>query len=162
MASASSVAATLVARLLKGERAEAQPAGPTGPKAARADATITLKINGENRSVAIDNRTTLLDALRERLALTGSKKGCDHGQCGACTVLVNGRRINSCMTLALMHEGGFPPTDTLVAAQTVVIFSPNLPHAPLALTLKPGGTFTGTVHDSATGAPAGSLPPRTR
>jgi xanthine dehydrogenase YagT iron-sulfur-binding subunit len=53
----------------------------------------------------VDPRVTLLDALRERLQLTGSKKGCDHGQCGACTVLVNGRRINSCLTLAVMHEG---------------------------------------------------------
>jgi xanthine dehydrogenase YagT iron-sulfur-binding subunit len=65
----------------------------------------TLKINGKDYNVDVDSRTTLLDALRERLHLTGSKKGCDHGQCGACTVLVNGRRINSCLTLAVMHEG---------------------------------------------------------
>jgi xanthine dehydrogenase YagT iron-sulfur-binding subunit len=64
-----------------------------------------LKINGAERNVSLDPRTTLLDALREHLNLTGSKKGCDHGQCGACTVLVNGRRINSCLSLAVVHEG---------------------------------------------------------
>ena len=64
-----------------------------------------LKINGKEYALDVDPRTTLLDALRERLHLTGSKKGCDHGQCGACTVLVNGRRVNSCLTLAVMHEG---------------------------------------------------------
>jgi xanthine dehydrogenase YagT iron-sulfur-binding subunit len=61
-------------------------------------------INGQRREADIDVRTTLLDLLREHLALTGSKKGCDHGQCGACTVLVNGRRINSCLALAVMHQ----------------------------------------------------------
>ncbi len=66
---------------------------------------VKLKINGKDYAVDVDPRTTLLDALRERLYLTGSKKGCDHGQCGACTVLVNGRRVNSCLTLAVMHEG---------------------------------------------------------
>src|SRR6266699_139991 len=66
---------------------------------------VHLKINGKSYALDVDPRVTLLDALRERLHLTGSKKGCDHGQCGACTVLVNGRRINSCLTLALMHEG---------------------------------------------------------
>lgn len=67
--------------------------------------TISLKVNGETCDLAIDNRTTLLDALREHLHLTGTKKGCDHGQCGACTVMVDGRRINSCLTLAVMHDG---------------------------------------------------------
>jgi len=66
---------------------------------------FSLKVNGQARELALDPRTTLLDALREHLELTGSKKGCDHGQCGACTVLVNGTRINSCLTLAVMHEG---------------------------------------------------------
>jgi xanthine dehydrogenase YagT iron-sulfur-binding subunit len=66
---------------------------------------VQLQINGQPHSLALDPRTTLLDALREHLALTGSKKGCDHGQCGACTVLIDGRRINSCLTLAVMHDG---------------------------------------------------------
>ena len=65
--------------------------------------TITLNVNGRRRELRVLPETTLLDALRERLDLTGSKKGCDHGQCGACTVLVNGRRINACLTLAVMH-----------------------------------------------------------
>ena len=77
------------------------------PKAALASPTVPvrLRINGTEHSVELDTRTTLLDALREHLHFTGAKKGCDHGQCGACTVLVNGRRINSCLTLAVMHEG---------------------------------------------------------
>ena len=66
---------------------------------------VNLKINGKDYALDVDPRVTLLDALRERLHLTGSKKGCDHGQCGACTVLVNGRRINSCLSLAVTHEG---------------------------------------------------------
>jgi xanthine dehydrogenase YagT iron-sulfur-binding subunit len=66
---------------------------------------ISLTVNGRREQRAVDPRTSLLDLLREHLALTGSKKGCDHGQCGACTVLVNGRRINACLTLAVMHEG---------------------------------------------------------
>src|SRR5258707_10709683 len=67
--------------------------------------SVILQINGRSHSLTLDPRTTLLDALREHLALTGSKKGCDHGQCGACTVLIEGRRINSCLTLAVMHDG---------------------------------------------------------
>jgi xanthine dehydrogenase YagT iron-sulfur-binding subunit len=66
---------------------------------------VRLSINGQVRELQLDPRTSLLDALREHLQLTGTKKGCDHGQCGACTVLVGGRRINSCLTLAVMHEG---------------------------------------------------------
>jgi xanthine dehydrogenase YagT iron-sulfur-binding subunit len=79
------------------------PAG--GDKPPPAAMTVELQINGHLHSLTLDPRTTLLDALREHLALTGSKKGCDHGQCGACTVLIDGRRINSCLTLAVMHDG---------------------------------------------------------
>jgi xanthine dehydrogenase YagT iron-sulfur-binding subunit len=68
-------------------------------------AKLALRVNGRLEQREVDPRTSLLDLLREHLALTGSKKGCDHGQCGACTVLVNGRRINACLTLAVMHEG---------------------------------------------------------
>jgi xanthine dehydrogenase YagT iron-sulfur-binding subunit len=67
--------------------------------------SVRFTINGLQRALDLDPRTTLLDALREHLSLTGTKKGCDHGQCGACTVIVDGRRINSCLTLAVMHEG---------------------------------------------------------
>ena len=66
---------------------------------------VNLRINGKTHVFDVEPRVTLLDALRDRLQLTGSKKGCDHGQCGDCTVLINGRRINSCLTLAIMHEG---------------------------------------------------------
>jgi len=66
---------------------------------------LTFTVNGKARELDLDTRTTLLDALREHLHLTGTKKGCDHGQCGACTVIVEGRRVNSCLTLAVMHDG---------------------------------------------------------
>ena len=66
---------------------------------------VTLRVNGKKYDLRIDPRTTLLDCLRENLHLTGSKKGCDHGQCGACTVHINGRRVNSCLCFAAMHEG---------------------------------------------------------
>jgi xanthine dehydrogenase YagT iron-sulfur-binding subunit len=68
-------------------------------------ATVTLLINGEEHSLELDTRTSLLDLLREHLGLTGAKKGCDHGQCGACTVLIDGRRVNACLTLAVAQEG---------------------------------------------------------
>jgi xanthine dehydrogenase YagT iron-sulfur-binding subunit len=67
---------------------------------------VSIAVNGEVHSVTLDPRVTLLDLLREQLGLTGTKKGCDHGQCGACTVLVDGRRINSCLSLAVSHDGG--------------------------------------------------------
>jgi xanthine dehydrogenase YagT iron-sulfur-binding subunit len=66
---------------------------------------VTLKVNGTDRTFDVEPRAVLLDVLRENLGLTGAKKGCDHGQCGACTVLVNGRRIKACLTLAAMHDG---------------------------------------------------------
>jgi xanthine dehydrogenase YagT iron-sulfur-binding subunit len=86
--------------------------GQSGPPAAKANGPsiagavpIKLRINGKEHQLRIDPRTTLLDCIRETVALTGTKKGCDHGQCGACTVHVNGRRVNSCLSLALMHDG---------------------------------------------------------
>ncbi len=75
------------------------------PPAKPTSMTVSLLINGERHELVIEPRVTLLDALREHLGLMGTKKGCDRGQCGACTVLVNGRRINSCLSLAVMHEG---------------------------------------------------------
>ena len=84
----------------------AQADAVAGPPAKAADAiTVLLTINGAERRLRIAPWTTLLDALRDHLDLTGTKKGCDHGQCGACTVLLEGRRINSCLTLAVMHDG---------------------------------------------------------
>jgi xanthine dehydrogenase YagT iron-sulfur-binding subunit len=77
----------------------------TSPLTAPVLASVNFEVNGESRTLSLDTRTTLLDALREHLHLTGSKKGCDHGQCGACTVLVEGRRMVSCLSLAVMHEG---------------------------------------------------------
>jgi len=83
--------------------------GSAGAASAAADAPVlakvSLTVNGERRDLELDTRTSLLDAAREHLHLTGSKKGCDHGQCGACTMIVDGRRINACLTLAVMHQG---------------------------------------------------------
>jgi xanthine dehydrogenase YagT iron-sulfur-binding subunit len=100
----SSVAATVVGAYvpaLANNSAEETNAGPNIEGAV----PIKLRINGKDHQLRIDPRTTLLDCIRETVALTGTKKGCDHGQCGACTVHVNGRRVNSCLTLALMHDG---------------------------------------------------------
>ncbi len=82
----------------------ARPGSP-GPRTEKMMTRTTLTINGKAHRLELDPRVTLLDALREHLHLTGTKKGCDHGQCGACTVIVEGRRINSCLTLAVMHDG---------------------------------------------------------
>ena len=94
-ASAAATLATLPSR------AGAQASGPEVPVLAK----VSLTVNGQSRELELDTRTSLLDAAREHLHLTGSKKGCDHGQCGACTMLVDGRRINACLTLAIMHQG---------------------------------------------------------
>jgi xanthine dehydrogenase YagT iron-sulfur-binding subunit len=90
---------------------------------------MRITVNGEAREVEADVRTTLLDLLRENLGLTGAKKGCDHGQCGACTVLVDGRRINACLSLAVMHEGdevvtieGLGTPDHLSALQAAFLY----------------------------------------
>jgi xanthine dehydrogenase YagT iron-sulfur-binding subunit len=92
-----------------GVAATALPAAAATPQMQDRDpiptVPVTLKVNGRTSKLDLDTRTTLLDALREHWKLTGTKKGCDHGQCGACTVLVDGRRINSCLTLAVMHDG---------------------------------------------------------
>jgi xanthine dehydrogenase YagT iron-sulfur-binding subunit len=82
---------------------EEAPAAACPPPKQRA-IPVTLRINGKKYNLQIDPRTTLLDCLRENIQLTGTKKGCDHGQCGACTVHINGRRVNSCLTFAVMHE----------------------------------------------------------
>ncbi|HJV51274.1 MAG TPA: 2Fe-2S iron-sulfur cluster-binding protein [Noviherbaspirillum sp.] len=82
-----------------------QAATPATPGSAPAAAPIILRVNSERHELLAEPRVTLLDALREDLGLMGTKKGCDRGQCGACTVLVNGRRINACLTLAVMHDG---------------------------------------------------------
>ena len=94
VSSSTAVAATMV------------PSAAHGAPAAVPSMTATsIEVNGKTHQLELDTRVTLLDALREHLHLTGTKKGCDHGQCGACTVLVNGRRVNSCLTLAVMHDG---------------------------------------------------------
>ena len=82
-----------------------QSADPPAAADRRGTVAVMLRINGKEHRVRVDPRTTLLDCLRETVALTGTKKGCDHGQCGACTVHVNGRRVNACLSLALTHEG---------------------------------------------------------
>lgn len=97
---AGSVATTVIAASPVTAEAAALPPSPSP-----ASLPVSFEVNGTRRALKLDPRTTLLDALREHLHLTGSKKGCDHGQCGACTVMVDGVRINSCLSLAVMHEG---------------------------------------------------------
>ncbi len=101
LAGATSVAASLApaAAALAGKATS--PATPKAPVPAK----VSLTVNGKRHALELETRTTLLDALRENLRLTGTKKGCDHGQCGACTVIVNGQRINACLSLAVQHEG---------------------------------------------------------
>ncbi|HEY0064295.1 MAG TPA: 2Fe-2S iron-sulfur cluster-binding protein [Telluria sp.] len=98
-AAAAAAAVNLPTTAATTSKPEALPAPVAPPQ------QLTLDINGKQHRLTLEPRVTLLDALRESIGLTGTKKGCDRGQCGACTVLVNGRRINSCLTLAVMHEG---------------------------------------------------------
>ncbi|QHI97081.1 aldehyde dehydrogenase iron-sulfur subunit [Xylophilus rhododendri] len=107
---ATGVGSATLANVAQAQQAQLATAPAPKASAANDDAqvpgmSVTLDINGRAHTLRLDPRTTLLDALREHVQLTGTKKGCDHGQCGACTVMVNDRRINSCLTLAVMHEG---------------------------------------------------------
>lgn len=99
------VGAATAALIAGTRRGIAQSLGGAAASPSSTTTEVGFTVNGTARRLAADNRLTLLDALRENLELTGTKKGCDHGQCGACTVMVNGRRINSCLSLAVMHEG---------------------------------------------------------
>jgi len=109
LTSGSSVAASLVAAYVPASAKSAAEGTDSGATSALSNIEgaipITLRINGKEHSLRIDPCTTLLDCIRETVALTGTKKGCDHGQCGACTVHVNGKRVLSCLNLALMHDG---------------------------------------------------------
>lgn len=102
-----SAVAAAFGNLTKNTFAQTSPKRPTpaGQTFNAGSVDVTLRVNGASQALTIEPRVTLLDALRERIGLTGTKKGCDHGQCGACTVLVDGRRVNSCLTLAVMTEG---------------------------------------------------------
>jgi xanthine dehydrogenase YagT iron-sulfur-binding subunit len=95
------MAASAAAATVAGAPATVEAATSEAPSVT----SVEFEVNGRKQSLQLDTRTTLLDAVREHLKLTGTKKGCDHGQCGACTVIVDGRRINSCLSLAVMHEG---------------------------------------------------------
>lgn len=106
MASGTTAAAGMISAYLPAQ-ASAEPAHETEATRPPIEGAvpITLRINGKDHKLNIDPRTTLLDCIRETIVLTGTKKGCDHGQCGACTVHVNGKRVLSCLNLALMHDG---------------------------------------------------------
>lgn len=105
IAGASSTASLALPKMTfaKANESVNQDSAPNLPASAMSE--VQFIVNGESHKLTTDNRLTLLDALRESLQLSGTKKGCDHGQCGACTVMVNGQRINSCLSLAVMHEG---------------------------------------------------------
>jgi xanthine dehydrogenase YagT iron-sulfur-binding subunit len=101
ISSALTATAAAVPSVAGAQAAGQAPAATPAPVTAR----VAMRVNGQRHELELDTRTTLLDMLREHLHLTGTKKGCDQGQCGACTVIVDGRRINSCLSLAVMHEG---------------------------------------------------------
>jgi xanthine dehydrogenase YagT iron-sulfur-binding subunit len=108
LAGAAAAGAAAAMGSLVGCQTTAPPAGPPTTESAESPGetqAVTLRVNGTNYTVNLESRVTLLDALRENLGLTGSKKGCDHGQCGACTVLIDGRRVNSCLQLAIANQG---------------------------------------------------------
>jgi xanthine dehydrogenase YagT iron-sulfur-binding subunit len=105
--SASGIAASTVPLLqtISGAQVETSPAPPGAPVGGVPPVALVLNVNGRDHRLKLEPRVTLLDTLREHLQLFGTKKGCDHGQCGACTVHINGRRVNSCLTFAVMHQG---------------------------------------------------------
>ena len=105
VATGSTAAATVIATCIPADATSQQAVEIVSQPNIPGAVSVVLRINGKEQRLRIDPRTTLLDCVRETVALTGTKKGCDHGQCGACTVHVNGRRVTSCLTLALMHEG---------------------------------------------------------
>jgi xanthine dehydrogenase YagT iron-sulfur-binding subunit len=111
-ASASTMALAPVAAAAQGRTAAPAPRPPVDPRSA---VSFDLTVNGQARRLTVDPRTTLLDALREHLGLTGAKKGCDHGQCGACTVLVDGTRVLGCLTLAVAVRGPVTTIEGLAA-----------------------------------------------
>jgi xanthine dehydrogenase YagT iron-sulfur-binding subunit len=104
---ATGIAGVLASGPMAASAAAAAPAGANAvqPPSSSTSVPLALRVNGKSHALQVDPRTTMLDLLREQMALPGTKKGCDHGQCGACTVLINGRRINSCLALALSYDG---------------------------------------------------------
>jgi xanthine dehydrogenase YagT iron-sulfur-binding subunit len=124
MGTAASLAVTASSSIAESQTLAAPPQFAEAPSMTN----VSFAVNGAARELQLDTRTTLLDALREHLHLSGTKKGCDHGQCGACTVIVDGRRINACLTLAVMHEGdsittieGLGTPDNLHPMQTAFV-----------------------------------------